>query len=77
MEHTSDIVVLPVESDLTVLTAPRLRHDLDALIDGGCKRIILNMGKATYIDSAGMATILLEIRKMRAAGGLLSRINVS
>lgn len=77
MEHTSDIVVLPVESDLTVLTAPRLRHDLDALIDGGCKRIILNMGKATYIDSAGMATILLEIRKMRAAGGLLSLINVS
>lgn len=77
MQHNSDIAVIPVEDDLTVLTAPRLRHELDALIEGGCRRIILNMGKADYIDSAGMATILLEIRKMRSAGGLLSLMNVS
>ncbi len=77
MQHNSDIAVIPVEADLTVVTAPQLRRELDSLIDGGCKRIILNMGKADFIDSAGMATILLEIRKMRAAGGLLSLMNVT
>lgn len=77
MDPRPDIALVPVESDLDVTTVDALRRVLDGLIDGGCRRIILNMAGATYVDSAGMALVLAEIRRMRARHGLLSLTNVS
>lgn len=71
------IALVPAFGDVDVTTTPRLRRAIDALIDGGCKRIVLNMAEATYVDSAGMGMIFHEIRHMREHGGLLSLTNVS
>lgn len=77
MQPQSDIALIPVESDLDVTTVDAMRLTIDRLIDGGCRRIILNMSGASYIDSAGMGLLLGEIRRMRSCGGLLSLTNVS
>ena len=45
MSLIPDITLLPVEGDLDVTSAPRLKIALDDLIDGGCRRVILNMAK--------------------------------
>lgn len=77
MKLMTNIALLPVTGDLDVTSVGRLRSEIDRLIESGCKRIVLNMGGCGYIDSAGMALLLSEIRHMRAAHGLLSLINVS
>lgn len=77
MDARPNIALIPVEHDLDVTTVDALRATLDRLIDGGCRRIILNMAGATYVDSAGMALLLAEIRRMRERGGLISLVNVS
>lgn len=77
MEIMPNIALVPVDGDLDVTTVRGLRRTLDALIDGGCRRIILNLAAVNFIDSAGMALILRAIRKMHSAGGLVSITNVS
>lgn len=77
MDPRPNIALVPVEHDLDVTTVGALRASLDRLIEGGCRRIILNMAGASYVDSAGMAMVLAAIRQMRAVGGLLSLTNVS
>ena len=77
MASSVNIALVPVEGDLDVTTAPLARRRIDRLIASGCRRVFLNMADVGYVDSAGMGLIITELRRMRAAGGLLSLINVS
>ena len=77
MEFNPNIALVPIDEDLDVTTVPRVRRMLDGLIESGCRRIVLNLGGVTYVDSAGMALLFREIRRMREAGGLLSLTNVN
>lgn len=77
MPDMVNIAVVSVEGDLDVRTVPALRRRIDRLVADGCRRVFLNMACARYVDSAGMGLILVELRRMRADGGLLSLINVS
>lgn len=77
MPDMVNIAVVSVEGDLDVRTVPALRRRIDRLVADGCRRVFLNMAGARYVDSAGMGLILVELRRMRADGGLLSLINVS
>ena len=76
MRSHADIVLLPVDGDLDVTTVEGVRQSIDELFDGGCRRIILNMSRVSFIDSAGMALLLAEARRMRRASGLISLVNV-
>ncbi len=77
MATISNIAQVNVDGDLDVRSVPGVRRTLDGLIDSGCRRVVLNMGRAAYADSAGMGLILSELRRMRDVGGLLSLTNVS
>ena len=77
MRPEANIATVSVPGDLDVTTAPALKRAIDALIDGGCRRIVLNMAGTGYADSAGMGVIITELVRMRRAGGLISLINVA
>lgn len=77
MATIANIAQVSVDGDLDVRSVPGVRRTLDGLIDSGCRRVVLNMGRAAYADSAGMGLILSELRRMRDVGGLLSLTNVS
>lgn len=77
MQGMPDIAVIPVEGDLDVTSAPRLRTTIDNLVDGGCRRIIVNLRHTSYVDSAGVAMLIVEARELRALGGLLSLADAS
>ena len=72
-----DIAIFNVEGDLDVRSVPAARRRLDALVAEGTRRIFMNMGDVSYVDSAGMGFILGELRRIRRLGGLLSLSNVS
>lgn len=77
MDGSVDIVMVDVCGDLDVRTVPAVRRRLDGLISSGSRRIFMNMADVGYVDSAGVALILAELRRVRSLGGLLSLINVS
>lgn len=73
----ANIALVTVDDDLDVRTVSTVRRGIDRLINGGCRRIVLNLAGASFVDSAGMGLILTELRRMRDLGGLLSLTNVS
>ena len=77
MDASVNIALVSLDGDLDVTSVPTVRRRIDALISGGARRILMNMGSASYVDSAGMGLILFELRRMRRMGGLLSLYNVS
>lgn len=76
MTHSEDILIVPVEGDLDVSCVGRVRALIDERVAVGCRRVILNMAQATYVDSLGMSLIFAESRQLRERGGLLSLVNV-
>lgn len=77
MRPEANIATVSVPGDLDVLAAPALKRSLEELIDGGCRRVVINMANAGYVDSAGMGAIICELKRMRQAGGLISLTNVA
>ncbi len=77
MRTEANIVTVSVPGDLDVLAAPALKRSLEELIEGGCRRVVINMANAGYVDSAGMGAIIGELRHMRQNGGLISLVNVA
>lgn len=77
MRAEANIATISVPGDLDVLAAPALKRSLEGLIDGGCRRVVVNMANAGYVDSAGMGTIICELKHMRQEGGLISLVNVA
>lgn len=76
MSSEKNIAMVPVTGDLDVRSAPQLRTTIDNLLAHGCIRIILNFAGVCFVDSAGLALIFSEVRRMRSRGGLLSLTNV-
>lgn len=76
MTATLNIGQVSVGGDLDVRTVPEVRARIDALMDSGCRRVVVNMADAAYADSAGLGLILTELRRMRERGGFLSLTNV-
>lgn len=77
MNQNPNIVQVPIERDIDVTTVDATRDVLNRLIEGGCRQIVLNMAEVHFVDSAGMAMLLAEVRLMRSLHGLLSLTNVS
>lgn len=76
MRHSSDIALVPIRGDLSSRTVPYVRDELEGLINGGTRRIVLNMADVPYVDSSGMSLIFVMVRRMRECGGLISFVNV-
>jgi anti-sigma B factor antagonist len=54
---------------LDLETAPRLRAALEALIESGRTRIVVDLGRLTFCDSIGLSTLVVAHRTCEAAGG--------
>ncbi|GGK20740.1 anti-sigma-B factor antagonist [Pilimelia terevasa] len=64
-EHT----VLEVGGEVDVYTAPRLREELLALIDGGTRRIVVDLQRVDFLDSTGLGVLVGAMKKLRGVDG--------
>jgi anti-sigma B factor antagonist len=61
--------VMPLEGDIDLHVSPVVAEALDAMIKKKSERIVIDLSRATYIDSAGIAVLILAMQEVEAYGG--------
>jgi anti-anti-sigma factor len=61
--------VLPLEGDIDLHVSPVVTESLNAMIKKKPEWIVIDLSRATYIDSAGMAALILAMQEVEAYGG--------
>src|SRR5688500_8845545 len=68
------IPVLHVTGELDLYTSPKLRLALESVLIRGHQRLVVNLLKATYLDSTGLSVLTAALKKFRDAGGNLALV---
>src|SRR6266853_4815854 len=61
--------VLAIEGDIDLHISPAITEALNAMIKNKPERIVIDLSRATYIDSAGVAALILAMREVKEYGG--------
>ena len=61
--------VLAIEGDIDLLVSPAITESLNAMITKKPERIVIDLSRATYIDSAGVAALILAKQEVKEYGG--------
>src|SRR5881396_3466022 len=61
--------VLAIEGDIDLHISPAITEALNAMIKEKPERIVIDLSRATYIDSAGVAALMLAKQEVDAYGG--------
>src|SRR5438876_2502080 len=61
--------VLAIEGDIDLHISPAITEALNAMIKKKPERIVIDLSRATYIDSAGVAALILAMQEVEAYGG--------
>ena len=62
-------VVLPLDGDIDLHVSPAVTESLNALIKKKPELIVIDLSRATFIDSAGLAALILAMQEVEAYGG--------
>jgi len=68
-EDTRRIVLIESEGSLDAYTAPRVRDRIAKLTTAGVNCFVIDLAKATFIDSAGLAVLVSALKRSRQTGG--------
>lgn len=63
-----DHIVIALRGELDLSTVPALKTRLHSFLDGSVPRLILDLAGLTFMDSAGMAALVIADRRARQLG---------
>ncbi len=72
-----DQLVLTAKGSLNVFSVKWLVEDVRAWIEVGCANVVIDTSKISYMSSAGIRSLLLINKELRAASGSFNLINPS
>ena len=61
--------VLPLTGEIDLHVSPLVTESLNAMTEKQPERIVIDLSRATYIDSAGVAALMLAKQEVEAYGG--------
>jgi anti-sigma B factor antagonist len=64
-------LVLAISGELDIATSPGLRERLDAAIDAGVTRLLLDLSGVTFLDSVALAVIVNAKRRLGDEGHMV------
>jgi anti-sigma B factor antagonist len=67
----SGYTVLEVAGEIDVYTAPQLRERLIAVVEGGARQVIVDLGRVEFLDSTGLGVLVGSLKRLRVVGGEL------
>lgn len=75
--HTRDITILDFEGRLTFTAGVELSRRITALMAARETKVVLNLERVTYLDSAGLGAVVSAFTKLRGGKGGLKFVNPS
>ena len=76
--QVGDVTVIDVSGRITLGEGSSvIRDEIRALTGQGNKKILLNLGDVTYIDSSGIGELVSGYTSMTNAGGVLKLLNLT
>ena len=72
IDETTHVIELGGEVDL--YTAPEFKERMVQLIESGKKQIVVDLSKATFIDSTTLGVLVGGVKRLRPAGGSLALV---
>ena len=66
-EHRPNVLLL--EGDIDLHVSPAVRESVNAVIRKKPERIVIDLSRTTFIDSAGVAVLILAMQEVEAYGG--------
>jgi anti-sigma B factor antagonist len=73
-EIDSETHVIELGGEIDLYTAPEFKERMIQLIDGGKKRIVVDLSSATFIDSTTLGVLVGGVKRLRPAGGALALV---
>jgi anti-anti-sigma factor len=74
----ADVVIVDLDGKLTAgLGDQILRDTIDELLAEGWKKILLNLSKVTFMDSAGVGELVAGLKTVKRFGASLRLLNTS
>ena len=70
-KDASGVAVVQVEGQLIVGNRQELKELVQAALDAGERRILIDFSRTGYIDSSGLGALVSISKKIREAGGEL------
>ena len=64
--------MLPLKGEIDLHVFPEITASLDALIDKKPAHLVVDVSGVTYIDSAGLAALIMAMQRVEAHGGEFS-----
>jgi anti-sigma B factor antagonist len=71
-ELGSGIVAVEVAGEVDLYSAPELGRALDAAIDRGSRRLLVDLSGTTFIDSTALGVLIGALKRLRPYGGELA-----
>jgi anti-sigma B factor antagonist len=72
-----DAGVVRVTGEVDMYTAPQLKQALLGLIDGGARRVVVDLSAVTFIDSTALGVLIGGVRRLHAADGAMALVVTS
>jgi len=64
--------VVQLQGKVDATSAPSVEQALVGVIDQGEKKLVVDCASLDFISSAGLRSLLLAVKKMKAAGGVIA-----
>lgn len=61
--------VLDVGGEVDLSTAPSLRQELNALVEGGVRNLIVDLQRVGFMDSSGLGVLVVGLKRLKEAEG--------
>jgi anti-sigma B factor antagonist len=69
--------VVAVSGEVDMYTAPQLKQCLLDLIDGGARKVVVDLSAVSFIDSTALGVLIGGVRRLHGAGGAMALVVTS
>jgi anti-anti-sigma factor len=67
--RSDEVAVVRLAGQLDLFAAADVKQRLVAAVDGGHRRLVLDLAEVSFIDSSGLGTLIGALKAARQAGG--------
>jgi anti-anti-sigma factor len=67
--HSAEITVVTSRGNLDIEVADQMTRTLTKLVDDGSRKLLIDLGRVGYVDSAGMGALVASLKHARTVGG--------